>query len=269
MRKTTNKTETMQLRELQRKFCREVLFNESTGLASLIEPSGIEPHRRLQIYRNNIRFTLTESLQNIYPITQAIVGEEFFKYAAHEYIKQHQSTTGDLREYGDQFTSFIGVMKETQQIAYLASIAQVDWACHLAFHAKSAPTASIDSLKNISPEDYSRIKITLHPTVHSIASQFAIFDIWQYALSTLDNTDETEPPNITSEKQAVLVCRSKSKVEVMHIGHAVHCLISYLKECCQLTTAFERILEEQPEFEMQTALHRLFSFDAITSVTIE
>ena len=260
----------MQLRKLQRQFCREVLFNESTDLAALIEPNGIEPHRRLQIYRNNIRFTLTESLQNIYPITQAIVGKEFFEYAAREYIKRHQPTTGDLREYGDQFTSFVSAMKETQQIAYLASIAQIDWACHLAFHAKSAPTASIDSLNNISPEDYHRIKITLHPTAHSIASQFAIFDIWQYALSSsLDSADEIESPNITSEKQAVLVCRSKTRVEVMSISHAVHRLISYLKECCQLTAVFERILEEQPEFEMQTALHRLFSYNAISSVIIE
>ncbi|WP_081726638.1 putative DNA-binding domain-containing protein [Legionella oakridgensis] len=39
----------------------------------------MHPERLLQVYRNNYYISLTEALENIYPLTQKLVGKDFLQ----------------------------------------------------------------------------------------------------------------------------------------------------------------------------------------------
>ena len=255
----------MQLRELQQQFAQEVLFSTVTDLREAIQPHGIEPHRRLQIYKNNIDSTLAESLQSVFPVTCAIVGEEFFKFTARKYLTENPPESGNLHDYGKRFPEFIGAMKELAEMAYVVDIARMDWACHVAFHSAATAPVPLNVLTRFASEDYGRLVLVLHPSVTAVSSSFPIFDIWNFAGQ---RSGEGEVPDIYSGGQSVIILRNDDGTKVFHIDDELNFFISQIEQEKPLGVIIPRILEAKPDYNLQSGLHRLFEIGAIAKVTV-
>ena len=118
------------LRELQRSFATGVLHDDVTTVGGLLVPGDFSGESRLQIYRNNVFTSLTDALEDIYPVVARLVGNEFFSYAAHEYIVRYPSRSGNLHEFGDRLPGFLGGFPPAKDLGYLADVAHLEWTWH-------------------------------------------------------------------------------------------------------------------------------------------
>ena len=70
----------------------------------------ISPHytaaRGVEVYRNNYRGNLHDTLASAYPVIRQLVGEQFFRLLAKHYIEHHPSHSGNLHCYGSEMAKF-------------------------------------------------------------------------------------------------------------------------------------------------------------------
>jgi hypothetical protein len=55
-----------------------------------------------------------------------LVGEDFFNKIAKEFIKMHPSKTGNIIDYGEQFSNFIKLSPYCKTVPYLVDIAKFE-----------------------------------------------------------------------------------------------------------------------------------------------
>lgn len=256
----------MQLRDLQKEFKTELLRGQTTGVQPLIEARNFHATQRLNVYRNNIETTLIETLASIYPVSCLMVGEAFFNHMALAYVRSQYSDSGDLRHYGAELPTFMQSMSELRDLGYLPDIAKIDWACHSSFHAASIPAVEIDRLGEYSEQEYENLQFTLHPAVSAIQSDYPIFDIWDFATAPTPNESV---PAIHSDGQQVLVYRVENTVKVAQIGQAFYRLFDLIAQQLTLGTVFPSLLATIPEYNLEKELNRLFSFGAVSLITIK
>ena len=255
----------MQLLDLQRQFAHEVFHGETTSVASQVLPRGLEPARRLQVYRNNINFTLREGLQDIYTATFALVGEDFFKHLAKCYLSEYPPRSGNICDLGENLPEFITTFEHLSGLPYLSDVSLIDWYSHIAFHSSSARACSISELAAVPQADHASVHLQLHPSVHVLESEFPAFDIWRYATNPDDIQD---PPNIKADGQCVMVVRQRDDTNVFCIDKTLHTFVVLLQKDLPLGEAVIRLLESNPSYNLQLGLHRLFSLSTIAEVAV-
>ncbi len=256
----------MQLHELQRQFASAVLReNISSAIASDVVGRGLEPARRLQVYRNNIRFTLREALQDIYPATYALVGGDFFKHLAKRYLETHPPESGNILDVGACLPEFISSFPQLSSLPYLADVSKVDWFTHEAFHSDSADPCDISQLGSFAPEQHADLRLQLHPSVRLLQSRYPVFDIWRFA----KQPDSEHPaPDPESAPQCVMVLRQHDETNVFRMEKTLYEFARLLVNGTVLGDAVTQLLENDPHYDLQLGLHRLFSLRTIAGISI-
>ncbi|WP_237657877.1 DNA-binding domain-containing protein [Burkholderia glumae] len=74
------------LRELQDAFRRSIVERDDLDAAAWIRDDGIEPDRRLSVYRNTFASTLIRAMRLSCPAVDRLVGGEFFDASVRAYI---------------------------------------------------------------------------------------------------------------------------------------------------------------------------------------
>ena len=113
------------LLETQRTFASALRGASDTLPRIASRRGGVAAEERFQIYRNNRLAVCCHALGSTYPAVQALVGEEFFEYAARLYARRYPSLSGDLNDYGAHFPRHIGGLPETAHLTYLGDVAQL------------------------------------------------------------------------------------------------------------------------------------------------
>ncbi|MEK7711434.1 MAG: DNA-binding domain-containing protein, partial [Pseudomonadota bacterium] len=126
------------LRDLQTDFAAAV-FDERPEMSARVRAGRFPAAQHLQVYRNNVVESLTGALCAVYPVVEKLVGDGFFRYAVHEYLRAHRPRSGNLHDFGDAFASFLSGFAPAAELPYLPDVARLEWAWHQAFHAADAP----------------------------------------------------------------------------------------------------------------------------------
>src|ERR1700752_4590117 len=95
------------LHNLQRAFIDDIFTASESVAGSVSEDGFLSPAQRLQIYKNNTCLALTELLIQTFPAVTKLVDEKFMRYAAQEFWIQHRPTSGDMNDYGADFSTFL------------------------------------------------------------------------------------------------------------------------------------------------------------------
>ena len=82
----------------------------------------------IEVYRNNYRGNLHDTLTLVYPVIEQLVGRDFFRFMTRNFINQHQSRGGNLHHYGKEMASFIAAFEPAKELAYLSDVATLEWA---------------------------------------------------------------------------------------------------------------------------------------------
>ena len=182
----------------------QALFNGlSPQLAQTFDITDAEQQRqRFAIYQNNVFYSLSQSLADLYPVIKQLVGDDFFKATANVFTHQHPPKRAAMVFFGSDFPAFLGDFEHTQSMPYLKDMAELELAKHRAYHAADLPALCSDDLGAIAPEDFEHARLEPHPSLQLLASQFAVFSLWNAHQHT---QDQQKTLNINEPEQVVIV----------------------------------------------------------------
>lgn len=216
----------LSLHDLQEHFTKS-LFSSQNTLHDVIVENKLLSSQRLQVYRNNIFITLTQTLHSVYPSIQRLVGDEFFSGLCHEYIIRHPSTSGDLHAFGERFADFIHTFTPAKVLPYLSEVAQLEWAYHETFHERRCEPFDFNALRAVPEVEYEKLKFSLAPASRLFSFRYPILNIWQ----------------LCQQEDDAIAC-----VDLAQGGEHLLVIRRFLDVC------FEKL--SQSEFELLSAFHR-------------
>jgi hypothetical protein len=151
-----------------------------------------------------------------------------------------------------------------RSLPYLADIAGLEMCRVQAFHA--ADLASIlpaklhQTLQD--PQQLASLQLGLHPSVHVVASDFAIFSLW-----AAHQGDETVEAVLVDLPQTALVLRQGLTLETMQIPLGTGQFILALQSGRTLIEAAAQASSSDPAFELAPAMALLIRLQLITHIS--
>lgn len=167
------------LSDVQSALIHAVIEDDSSGIGAIVTASGLDPARRLQIYRNNFLISLSGALAAIFPVLQRLVGERYFDQAARRFACEHPPKVAMLSQYGEGFPTFVARLTASDDYAYLADVGEFEWAINHAFHADDAMPEDATALENIPASLQGEVVLAPHPSARLVSSPYPVLDIWR------------------------------------------------------------------------------------------
>jgi hypothetical protein len=207
---------------------------------------------RLDLYRGNVRALHEKALANAYPVTRALVGDEFFSVLARAYGEAHPSTSGDLNAFGAQLGAFVAAFETAQSLPYLPDIAALEWVVHNARYAADADGLARDRIAALSPQALLAARFTLHPALASCESYFPIASIWR--AHQAQATDVL--PGSLDRAECALVLRPQLQVDVVESSVAESAALAQLRAGGDMDSAIGAAFARDAQFDFGKALVR-------------
>jgi hypothetical protein len=148
-------------------------------LADCIVDDGLEPARRVQVYRNNARAMFEGALERTYPVLRRHVGDDQFAALAQGYRAEHPSRSGDLHWVGEKFASWIAPRVAADGRAWLADLARLEWACEETIVGARLPPLAPAELARVAPETLAEVGLVLQPCLRAVSSPFPVWSAWR------------------------------------------------------------------------------------------
>lgn len=216
-----------------------------------VRAHGITAEQRFRVYRNNVIAAYTATLSATYPAVQALVGEDFFDYAARQYIRKHPSLSGDMNDYGDRFPHFISGMVQTRHLPYLEDVARLEWAMQEVARANESAPFNTHGLTEVPPARYPELRFNLHPAARLMVSPFPLLAIWRMQHT---DADATATINLDAGETRLLVIRRHHEIELEPLSRGEYEMLSALAAGDPFAAAAESALALEPEFEITVGI---------------
>ncbi len=241
------------LRELQAAIGTAMLGGDAGAAAREIEPDGLAPEARLEIYRHHVLTTLTSALEATFPVICRLVDRRFFAYAADTYLRAHPPTGPCLFEYGDSFPDFLAAFPPCRDLVYLPDVARLEWAMSAALHAPDVDALDPAGLADVAAEDMPRLTFAVDPSVSYLESPWPVDRIWR------SNQDGVagDPVDLASGGVRLEVRRAGDIATVRVLSAADYALRTALARGATLEAAAAAALGVDPHFDLTAALHAL------------
>lgn len=242
----------MNLYELQNNF-QIAIFPSINDISDFIAfENDLGQKHGLQVYRNNIFFSLAKALKTTYPVVHRLVGDEYFSALAKAYIQQEPSTSENLADYGQHFPQFLLSFIPAKSYPYLSEVAQLEWAYHEVFHAEEPCPLDLNKFKTIPETAHFKIKFILAPTCRFFAFTFPVLKIWQMC----QNENQDEQVDIDQPGENILVARRQLKITFEKITAGEFAFLSAFKQKNDFRNACAQAWQIEPEFDVSTCLQQ-------------
>lgn len=228
------------LREIQQRFLAGVALDDAAAEALIVDDARVGAAKRLDIYRNNYRVSLTGALADHFERLHAYLGDDQFDAIASAYLAAHPSATRNLRYYGGEMPGFLA--RHFPNDAELAELAALDWALRHAFDAPDAPP--LDAVRvGALGDGWIEARLALHPSARLLSMDHNSAAIWS-ALSAEDTPPELvalDPPVM------VLVWRNDLQPQFRSVSAEEARALAVIEAGASFTGLSVRIIEELGE----------------------
>lgn len=230
-----------------------VLFGGPTP-AGLRSWNGSPPTRRFAVYRNNVVVSLVEALADSFPVCHELVGDEFFRAMAREYVVAEPPRSPILAHYGGSFPDFIHGFPPAAPVPYLADVARLEYGRIVAFHAADAPALDPAALRPLlgDPARLAGLRFRLHPGLSVHASPYAIVSLWA-AHQGIGELSAVVP----DAPECALILRPGLEVEVIALDAADATFVAAVHKGSTLAEAVVAASRPGADFDPAPALRLL------------
>ena len=204
---------------------------------------------RLAIYRRSIMGNLSHALFASYPVVAKIVGDDFFRAAARDYIQQHPSQSGDLNEYGGDFAPFLAGWAPAAELPYLPDVARLEWLVQEAHNAADTHT-DLSALAQCDPADYPQLRCEAHAALRRLDSAWPLDAIWQVNAAGYAGDMRVD----FSRASRLAIVRRGALVEIDALQAAQASFIDALLGGDTLGAALALALGQDPGFDLTACL---------------
>lgn len=250
------------------------MSTQTTFAAALLDPglpspeglvawNGSDPARRFAVYRNNIVVSLVDALADTFAVTQELVGEPFFRAMARVFALSAAPKSRLMAFYGEGFPDFIAGFPPAAGVPYLADMARLEYLWVLAYHAGDVSPLAANELAAAlaDPESLPMLRVVLYPSLHVLASRYAVASLWGAHQGLLALADV-----VPDQPETALVLRCGLEVEVLRITPADGAFIAALRDGMPLGGAVQ---VAGPGFDPSGALGLLLQKGAVTALAHE
>jgi hypothetical protein len=215
-------------------------------------------HRRIGLYRGNVRGQWRAALANAYPVLLALTGDTYFDALSLAYGRAHPSQSGDLNCFGDALPSFIERYEQDPRFRYFGDVARLEWALHVASFAADVSAFTPQHWFEIGQERLLQAQLVVHGACTAIASRHAIAHIWLAHQPGGVFPQDVDVPSWT------LVVRPLWRPTVLVHSEAAHAAFVALQRGKTLDEALDAAFALDPEFDFASQWHAWISTAAIT-----
>ncbi len=254
------------LRESQEQFAGVIMGGDNTAVRLQLAQSEIPRVDRLAIYLNNVYYSLTEALADTFPVIKRLVGDEFFRFAARQFIETYPPNAPILASYGVNFGEFLRSLEPAASLLYLPDVAQLEFAWLQSYHERDADPVSVNQLQSIPADQYAELRLQFHPSRRFVRSDFPIAKIWEV---NQQDEDGDEVVNLASGPNHILVIRPRMEVEVRTMNAAAFEFLKSLDAGNTLTQALDAAVQKDETFNLQATLQQLIRGETFTDVSCE
>jgi hypothetical protein len=244
------------LRDLQRQFV-GALFDE------LPAPRAAQTAAGLGIYRNNLQEGFLKALALEFPVIQRLVGEDYFRQLARDFLHAHPSQSGNLHAIGAPLPNYLRSCFSGTEYAYLPDVAALEWAYEQAAIAADAAVFDGRSLASVSPDSYGELRFNLHPACYLVSSVYPILRIWQVNQVEADTGLTVD---LSTGPDHVVTRRTDRTVELVRMPHGDFRLLECFARNATLGEAVSMPQQIDPAFDLGDALRRLIALGMITEL---
>lgn len=251
------------LHELQSRI-RDAIFDDiPVMLQDQIQQNTITTSTGLGIYRNNVFTNLREALRTMFPVINKLVGDDFFRYAAIEYIHNHPSPAGDLNQYGESFADFLAGFTPARELVYLPDVARLEWIAHRAYHAEDVPALNRQRLELIPPHAYADLKFILNPACALLESDYPIHRIWHINQSGYAGEDKVD---LQEGSVRLLIQRRHGLIELEPLDRGNWIFLSTLSHGNDFATACSKAMQADLSFNLKHCMNRLIMESVLVDI---
>jgi hypothetical protein len=195
----------MRLAELQTKFQAGILGSDQTILASIRKSRRTDRAALFAVYHDAYRLRLAEFLAKDFPILRSYLGEEAFGRLVEDYIESTVSRQPNARWYSVRLPDFMRETPPWRVNESAIDLARFERALSDAFDAPDEPQATIESLRDTGPGDWSHLTFDFHPSVTLLDLISGTAQIYE-ALA-----EEKHPPANRQGKETILFWRNDNQ----------------------------------------------------------
>ncbi len=250
------------LRDLQAAFAAHVTGADRADLLAVVAGDTIPAAARLGIYRHHVFESLGTALAATFPTVQALVGADFFRRLARDFVTLSLPAQPVLAEYGAGLPAFIAGYEPAGGLPYLIDIARLDWALNLAFHAPEARRLAAADLSAIAAERLPSMSLALSAGAALLHSCYPLDRIWQASQPGAAG----ETVDLNSGGADLLILRRAHDAAFVSLSAGEAALISSLVEDKSLEVAAGAALQVEPAFDLSASFARLLGLGAFAAL---
>jgi hypothetical protein len=234
--------------------------------------NGSDPAHRFSVYRNNVMVSLIDALADSYPVTQALVGESFFRAMARLFVIANLPRSPVLAWYGEGFGDFIGDFPPASSVPYLADMARLELARVRAYHAADVVPLTVTALSKLltDTQRLPDVRFSLHPSLYAFRSAYAVISLWRahQAQSWTENQDDALATALAeidpAQPEDGLVLRSGLDVTILAITPGAAEFILALQQGIRFGDATAHAVTIDTNFDLTATLGHLLQAGTIT-----
>ncbi len=249
----------------QQTFFDALLNPERPPPSELVSWNGSDVTTRFAVYRNNVVGSLIAALADTYPVTQQLVGEEFFRAMARVFVSAEPPRSRVLAFYGDTFPHFIEQFPPAASVPYLADVARLEMLRVHAFHAADANELPVDIIAQAlaNTEDLPDMIVGFNPSLRLLQSKYAVVSLWA-AHQGISDISKVDPRTCEN----ALVIRPQLDVDVISLDPSAATFVAYLIQGETLGFATEQVTNAHTDFDLAGILQLLVQHQCISSINL-
>jgi hypothetical protein len=246
----------------QSQFRSAILDTGQPAPAGLTDGRGAPAGRRFSVYRNNVAVSLTEALEQTFPIVLKLIGDENFDAVAGLYLRSDPPASPILSSYGAGFPAFLEGFAPLAHLGYLPDVARLERAMVDSYHAADATPLDPAVFARTPPEDLPRLTLAFAPAVRLLRSPWPVHGIWRF------NT-EADAPQPPAQAQDVLITRPDYDPVPRLLPPGGATLIAALAQGAPLGDALDAATAEAADLDFAALLGLLLQDNALSAAQLK
>lgn len=244
-----------ELSDFQRGFA-AALLGRSTDLPAWIAAVTTQP--AFAVYRNGVMKSAIDALQANYPAVVRLVGEEWFRAAAAEFVRLDPPEDPMLLAYGVRFADFLRTFEPAADLPYLPDVARLDRCWTEAHVASSIHPLDRAAFARMDPEALATAVLVPHP-----AARWQWFDAMPiYTLWHRNRTGESIEDDLDWQGEGALLTRLTSAVVWRRLDAAGCAFLDMCRAGETISIAAQAALDAAPKSDLVVLMSRLISCGA-------
>lgn len=253
----------------------------ATFAATLLDPAlpcppglrawnGSDPAVRLAVYRNNVISSLVDALADNCPVVRALVGDDFFRAMAAQFVRRSPPRSPVLALYGEAFPDFIAGFEPAASLPYLADMARLELARQRALHAADATALSAEAAQHTlaRADAPGQLSLGWHPSLRLLRSRHAVASLWHAHQLDDGDVDAALAAVNTDQAEDVVLLRHDLDLLLWRLPPGGAAFVAASQDGADLDRAAACALRDHPGFDLVATLAPLIAHGALTQLVL-